>query len=250
MANTQRYYPSNIIINTTIIVLAKGLDVGSIRHIQGIGYGVLEFLGARIRRIFLDGYGVLVFRIIIFKISSFKLQNARLLLIFTKYSTLFDVITNPDDQLVRVQQLQLQLQAIQSENELLKSKVVNSTTIQTLQVQVTEPKIENEGLKLSVEELMKARELVQVTLRQRDEMVSAHCMSDIDYAGILLALEETNKKLLSGGIKLAIASPWQVIHKLKVAKLVYKVGRDCIFVTVNEAIDSFVGPKFNGPANY
>ncbi|GJS52149.1 putative ribonuclease H-like domain-containing protein [Tanacetum coccineum] len=30
---------------------------------------------ARIRRIFLDGYGVLVFRIVIFKISSFKLQN-------------------------------------------------------------------------------------------------------------------------------------------------------------------------------
>ncbi|GJW80251.1 hypothetical protein Tco_0144226 [Tanacetum coccineum] len=41
---------------------------------------------ARIRRIFLDGYGVLVVRIVIFKISSFKLQNARLLLIFTKYS--------------------------------------------------------------------------------------------------------------------------------------------------------------------
>ncbi|GJU67301.1 hypothetical protein Tco_1253560 [Tanacetum coccineum] len=35
---------------------------------------------ARIRRIFLDGYGVLVFRIVIFKISSFKLLNARLLL--------------------------------------------------------------------------------------------------------------------------------------------------------------------------
>ncbi|GKC03600.1 hypothetical protein Tco_0995210, partial [Tanacetum coccineum] len=45
-----------------------------------------EFRGARIRRIFLDGYGVLIFRIVIFKISSFKLQNARLLLIFTKYS--------------------------------------------------------------------------------------------------------------------------------------------------------------------
>nr|GEV19378.1 transposase, MuDR, MULE transposase domain protein [Tanacetum cinerariifolium] len=37
------------------------------------------------RRIFLDGYGVLVVRIVIFKISSFKLQNARLLLIFTNY---------------------------------------------------------------------------------------------------------------------------------------------------------------------
>ncbi|GJW44739.1 hypothetical protein Tco_0073538 [Tanacetum coccineum] len=41
---------------------------------------------ARIRRIFLNGYDVLVIRIVIFKISSFKLQNARLLLIFTKYS--------------------------------------------------------------------------------------------------------------------------------------------------------------------
>ncbi|GKE52970.1 putative reverse transcriptase domain-containing protein, partial [Tanacetum coccineum] len=41
---------------------------------------------AQIRRIFLDGYGVLVVRTVIFKISSFKLQNVRLLLIFTKYS--------------------------------------------------------------------------------------------------------------------------------------------------------------------
>ncbi|GJV03381.1 hypothetical protein Tco_1336950 [Tanacetum coccineum] len=41
---------------------------------------------ARIRRIFLDGYGVLVVKIVIFKISLFKLQNVRLLLIFTKYS--------------------------------------------------------------------------------------------------------------------------------------------------------------------
>ncbi|GKC09408.1 hypothetical protein Tco_1001018 [Tanacetum coccineum] len=55
-----------------------------------IGYGCIGSSGsrdhARIRRIFLDGYGVLVVRIVIFKISSFKLQNARLLLIFTKYS--------------------------------------------------------------------------------------------------------------------------------------------------------------------
>ncbi|GJU32550.1 hypothetical protein Tco_1176139 [Tanacetum coccineum] len=40
---------------------------------------------ARIRRIFFDGYGVLVSRIVIFEISSFKLQNARLLLTFTNY---------------------------------------------------------------------------------------------------------------------------------------------------------------------
>ncbi|GJR05073.1 hypothetical protein Tco_0528057 [Tanacetum coccineum] len=81
--------------------LANGLESVSIRRIQGIRYGVLEFLGvgttfdifqnihmAQIRRIFLDGYGVLVVRIVIFKISLFKLQNVRLLLIFTKYSNL------------------------------------------------------------------------------------------------------------------------------------------------------------------
>lgn len=51
-------------------------------------------------------------------------------------------------------------------------------------------------------------------------------------------------------LQLAIASPkWQVIHKLKVAKFVDKVGRDCIFLTVCEAVDSFVGSKFTGPGN-
>ncbi|GJR22987.1 hypothetical protein Tco_0971514 [Tanacetum coccineum] len=70
---------------------------------------------------------------------------------------------------------EVQLQAIQSENEHLKSKAVDSTTFQTLQVQVTELKSENEGLKLSVEELTKARELVEITLRQRDELVIAQC---------------------------------------------------------------------------
>ncbi|GJX67511.1 hypothetical protein Tco_0303238 [Tanacetum coccineum] len=50
------------------------------------------FPPARIRRIFLDEYGVLVVRIVIFKISSFKLQNARLLLIFTKYSIITAIL--------------------------------------------------------------------------------------------------------------------------------------------------------------
>ncbi|GJR90729.1 hypothetical protein Tco_0214740 [Tanacetum coccineum] len=56
-----------------------------------IGYGVngRNLTRARIRRIFLDGYDVLVFRIVIFKISSFKLQNARLLL--TTVAIPFDV---------------------------------------------------------------------------------------------------------------------------------------------------------------
>ncbi|GJX71400.1 retrovirus-related pol polyprotein from transposon TNT 1-94 [Tanacetum coccineum] len=53
---------------------------GSIRRFQYLGYGVLIVSWSRdhtrIRPIFLDGYSVLVVRIIIFKISSFKLQNA------------------------------------------------------------------------------------------------------------------------------------------------------------------------------
>ncbi|GKB54468.1 hypothetical protein Tco_0905221 [Tanacetum coccineum] len=76
-------------------------------------------------------------------------------------------MANPGGELVRVQQLQ----EIQSENEHLKSKAVDFTMIQTLQVQVTKLKSENEGLKLSVEELMKAHELVEITLRQRDELI-------------------------------------------------------------------------------
>ncbi|GJT10986.1 hypothetical protein Tco_0858028 [Tanacetum coccineum] len=38
-----------------------------------VGYGVLGISWSTDTRIFLDGYGVLVFRIVIFKISSFKL---------------------------------------------------------------------------------------------------------------------------------------------------------------------------------
>ncbi|GKA99107.1 hypothetical protein Tco_0827044, partial [Tanacetum coccineum] len=39
-----------------------GLESVSIRRIQGLGYGVLGFLKARIHHIFLDRYGVLVVR--------------------------------------------------------------------------------------------------------------------------------------------------------------------------------------------
>ncbi|GKE55505.1 hypothetical protein Tco_1494690, partial [Tanacetum coccineum] len=46
---------------------------------------------------------------------------------------------------------------------------------QNLQVQVEELKSVNESLNLSVEELYKARELTEATLRERDEMISAQC---------------------------------------------------------------------------
>ncbi|GKF63226.1 hypothetical protein Tco_0186674 [Tanacetum coccineum] len=62
-----------------------------------------------------------------------------------------------------------------SENEHLKSKIFDFTMVQNLQVQVEELKSVNESLNLSVEELSKARVLVETTLRERDEMISAQC---------------------------------------------------------------------------
>ncbi|GJY68598.1 hypothetical protein Tco_0471580 [Tanacetum coccineum] len=61
------------------------------------------------------------------------------------------------------------------ENEHLKSKVVDFTTVQNLQVQVEELKSINESLNLLVEELYKARALAESTLRERDEMINAQC---------------------------------------------------------------------------
>ncbi|GJV82510.1 hypothetical protein Tco_1522408 [Tanacetum coccineum] len=58
----------------------------------------------------------------------------------------------------------------------MNSKVVNFTKCQNLRMQVKKLKSENDGLKISVEELPKAREIVEVTLRKRDEMVSARSM--------------------------------------------------------------------------
>ncbi|GKC50717.1 retrovirus-related pol polyprotein from transposon TNT 1-94 [Tanacetum coccineum] len=76
---------------TKLINDMRNIDVSLLYPVGGRfmvkgGFQPERLAQARIRRIFLDGYGVLVFRIVIFKISSFKLQNARLLLIFTKYS--------------------------------------------------------------------------------------------------------------------------------------------------------------------
>ncbi|GKB67465.1 hypothetical protein Tco_0928877 [Tanacetum coccineum] len=62
-----------------------------------------------------------------------------------------------------------------SENEHLKSKVVNFTTVQTLQLQVEELKSVNVSLNLSAEELYKARALAEATLRERDELISNQC---------------------------------------------------------------------------
>ncbi|CAI9301810.1 unnamed protein product [Lactuca saligna] len=65
----------------------------------------------------------------------------------------------------------------------------------------------------------------------------------IDSSGIL-ALEEIHKKLLLRNIHLAITNPrWKVIHKLKLAGFVDKVGTNCIFLTVNEAVDACLSSR-------
>ncbi|XP_057490761.1 low affinity sulfate transporter 3-like isoform X1 [Actinidia eriantha] len=70
---------------------------------------------------------------------------------------------------------------------------------------------------------------------------------NIDTSGIQ-ALEELHKKLVGRGIELAVANPrWKVIHKLKVAKFLDKVGKGWIFLTVSEAVDACFGSKMAGP---
>ncbi|XVE83187.1 hypothetical protein DITRI_Ditri16bG0067500 [Diplodiscus trichospermus] len=63
-------------------------------------------------------------------------------------------------------------------------------------------------------------------------------LMDIDTSGIA-SLEELHKNLESNGMKLAIANPrWQVIHKLKLANFVAKIGGR-VYLSVGEAMDSF-----------
>ncbi|GKC84983.1 hypothetical protein Tco_1140700 [Tanacetum coccineum] len=109
-------------------------------------------------------------------------------------------MVNPGGELVRVQQLQVQLQAIQSENEHLKSKVVDCTMCQNLQAQVQELQSENDELKLSIEELTKAREIMEVILRQKDELISAQyynpCFKEKKvYASVHLSLKKKRSLL-------------------------------------------------------
>lgn len=87
----------------------------------------------------------------------------------------------------------------------------------------------------AVEETVKGR--VQVVVLDMSNMMN------IDTSGIS-SLEELHKKLHSHGIGLAVANPkWQVIHKLKLAKFVDKIGRDRVFFTVGEAVEGCLGSK-------
>ncbi|GJS41428.1 hypothetical protein Tco_0566471 [Tanacetum coccineum] len=73
----------------------------------------------------------------------------------------------------KISELEDGMRTKDSENDPLKLKVVDFTTFQNLCVQVKNLQNENEDLKLSFKELTKARELVEITLRQRDELVYA-----------------------------------------------------------------------------
>nr|GEW13086.1 hypothetical protein [Tanacetum cinerariifolium] len=70
-----------------------------------------------------------------------------------------------------IQNLQARVKELQSENKHLKSKIVDCKMCQNLQVQVEELKNVNESLNLSVKELYKARALAEVTLRDKDELI-------------------------------------------------------------------------------
>lgn len=62
-------------------------------------------------------------------------------------------------------------------------------------------------------------------------------LMNIDTTG-LASLEELNDKLVSHGTQLAIANPkWNVIHKLRLANFVNKIGGK-VFLTVGEAMDA------------
>ncbi|KAL2638113.1 hypothetical protein AAZV13_06G097000 [Glycine max] len=72
-------------------------------------------------------------------------------------------------------------------------------------------------------------------------------LMNVDTSGILI-LEELHKRLLSRGVQLAMVNPrWLVIHKLKVAHFVDKIGRQWVFLTVAEAVDACLSSKFPDP---
>ncbi|XP_042016672.1 low affinity sulfate transporter 3-like [Salvia splendens] len=67
----------------------------------------------------------------------------------------------------------------------------------------------------------------------------------IDTTGIH-AMEELHKKLISRGIELAVANPrWEMITKMKAAKLVEKMGSDWIFVSIGDAVEASLRRKMN-----
>ncbi|KAJ1406811.1 sulfate anion transporter, conserved site [Sesbania bispinosa] len=72
-------------------------------------------------------------------------------------------------------------------------------------------------------------------------------LMNVDTSGII-ALEELHKRLISHGVQLAMVNPrWLVIHKLKLANFVDKMGNEWVFLTVAEAVDACLSTKFAEP---
>lgn len=73
---------------------------------------------------------------------------------------------------------------------------------------------------------------------------------NIDTSGIA-ALEELHKMLVSVGLEVAMANiRWQVIHKLKVANFLDRIGKERVFLSVREAVEySCLYSKFTSPNN-
>ncbi|GJY30320.1 hypothetical protein Tco_0413815 [Tanacetum coccineum] len=96
-----------------------------------------------------------------------------------------------------VQNLRAQVKELQSENKHLKSKFIDCTMCQNLQMQVEELKSVNESLNLLFEELSRARALVEATLRERDELISDHLSSSVqkEYNDLLASNDVLKQRL-------------------------------------------------------
>ncbi|KAL1536222.1 Low affinity sulfate transporter 3 [Salvia divinorum] len=69
---------------------------------------------------------------------------------------------------------------------------------------------------------------------------------NIDTSGIH-ALGEVHKKLNARGLQLAVVNPkWQVITKMKAAKLIDKIGAEWVFLSIGDAVEASVRLKMNG----
>ncbi|KAJ0987376.1 hypothetical protein J5N97_005732 [Dioscorea zingiberensis] len=79
--------------------------------------------------------------------------------------------------------------------------------------------------------------------RTRSVIIDMSNVMNIDTSG-LEAIEEVHKKLASDEIQLAIVNPgWQVVHKMRKARLVDRIGRAWIFLTVAQAMEACLALK-------
>ncbi|XP_022753085.1 low affinity sulfate transporter 3-like [Durio zibethinus] len=89
-----------------------------------------------------------------------------------------------------------------------------------------------------------AKDTVQILIIDMSNVLN------VDTSGIM-ALEELHNKLVSLGIKLAMVNPkWQVMHKLKLAKFVEKIGAKWVFLSVAEAVDACLASKLASTSNF